>query len=93
MTTHTDERLREAPMVPVRCRQCAATVLARKSSWSQTSVQWDAQSSAACVERHTASTFSAHPLPYCSQLRESLWAAAESGALPVLEPPTSAAVG
>ncbi|MRH92410.1 ferredoxin [Nocardia sp. SYP-A9097] len=88
MTVHADERLLDGPMLPVRCRQCGAEVLARKSSWAQTSVQWNAAAMAACVERSTASVFSAHPLPHCSQLRESLWTAAESGALPVLEPPS-----
>jgi nitrogenase subunit NifH len=33
------------------CRRCAAHVLARKSSWNQTSVQWNADASAACLER------------------------------------------
>ena len=33
---------RDAPMVPVACRRCGAAVLARKSSWDQTSVQWSA---------------------------------------------------
>ncbi|WP_433634908.1 ferredoxin [Nocardia sp. CA-120079] len=90
MSVRVDERLREAPMVPVQCRQCGAKVLARKSSWAQTSVQWDAAASAACMERHTASALpSGKPLPHCSQLRESLWQAAESGALPILEPPPS----
>ncbi|MFI7524062.1 ferredoxin [Nocardia salmonicida] len=86
MSPHIDERLLAAPMVPVRCRQCGASVLARKSSWAQTSVQWNESAAAACSERHAATQLAGHPPPYCSQLRESLWIAAESGTLPVIEP-------
>lgn len=83
--TPIDERIREVPMAPVECRQCGARVLARKSSWAQTSIQWDAESSAACVERHAAGVLSDTAMQHCSQLRESIWAAAESGALRVLD--------
>ncbi|WP_375540175.1 ferredoxin [Nocardia sp. BSTN01] len=64
-------------MAPVECRQCGARVLARKSSWAQTSIQWDAESSAACVERHVAGAFSDAAMRHCSQLRESIRSAAE----------------
>ncbi|MQY21843.1 hypothetical protein NRB20_49560 [Nocardia sp. RB20] len=86
MTGPADERLRTAPMLPVRCEQCGAGVLARKSSWAQTSVQWNAAATAACVERHAAAELSRAPLPYCTSMRESIRAAAESGVLPVLDP-------
>ncbi|MEU6558335.1 ferredoxin [Nocardia nova] len=76
-------------MAPVGCRRCGARVLVRKSSWAQTSIQWDAASTAACLERHAASTLSDAGLRHCSQLRESIWAAAESGELPVLGNPVS----
>ncbi|PSR69297.1 ferredoxin [Nocardia sp. MDA0666] len=85
MTLPMDERLRATPMRPVHCAQCGARVLARKSSRAQTSIQWDAASAAACVERHTAEALSGKPLPHCSQLRESIWAAARTGELPVLD--------
>ena len=49
MTVRPDSRLADAPMVPVSCRRCGARVLARKSSWEQTSVQWDAAGTARCV--------------------------------------------
>ncbi|HEX5256159.1 MAG TPA: ferredoxin [Mycobacterium sp.] len=49
-----DNRLDEMPMVPVACRNCGARVLARKSSWNQTSVQWNADATARCVERADA---------------------------------------
>ncbi|MEV5647363.1 ferredoxin [Nocardia sp. NPDC052254] len=89
MTLPIDKRIRDAPMEPIGCRHCGARVLARKSSWAQTSIQWDAASTAACVERHAASTLSEAGMRHCSQLRESIWAAAESGELPVLDNPVS----
>lgn len=49
-----DNRLDEMPMVPVACRNCGARVLARKSSWNQTSVQWNAEATARCAERADA---------------------------------------
>jgi hypothetical protein len=50
MTVRTDNRLTDAPMVPVTCRRCGAEVWARKSSWQQTSVQWDATAAALCPQ-------------------------------------------
>ncbi|WP_228818221.1 ferredoxin [Nocardia elegans] len=85
MTLPVDERLRTTPMLPVQCRQCGACVLARKSSWAQTSIQWDASSTAACVERHASEALSGATLLHCSQLGESIWAAARSGDLPVID--------
>jgi DNA-directed RNA polymerase subunit RPC12/RpoP len=46
-----DNRLDTMPMAPVTCRNCGARVLVRKSSWNQTSVQWNADASARCSER------------------------------------------
>jgi hypothetical protein len=86
VTGPVDERLHTAPMLPVQCSQCGARVLARKSTWAQTSVQWDADATATCPERHAASELSRAPLPYCTAMRESIRAAAESGNLPVLDP-------
>lgn len=89
MTARTDNRLEDAPMTPVSCRQCAAQVFARKSTWQQTSVQWTGEATARCAELRAAQVLSGGPvavLQHCSQLRESLWHAAESGELPVLDP-------
>src|SRR5271163_1428759 len=55
-----DNRLDEMPMVPVVCRNCGVRVLARKSSWNQTSVQWNADATARCAERVEAQKMSAH---------------------------------
>ena len=62
MTVCADNRLDDAPMVPVDCRRCAATVLVRKSSWAQTSVPWDAAAMAACAQRRAATATSAKSL-------------------------------
>ncbi|WP_227982589.1 ferredoxin [Nocardia spumae] len=87
MTPPIDERIRDVPMAPVGCHRCGARVLARKSSRAQTSIQWDAASTAACMERHAASALSEAGMRHCSALRESIWAAAESGELSVLDNP------
>jgi hypothetical protein len=47
-----DNRLDTMPMAPVTCRNCGARVLVRKSSWNQTSVQWNADASKRCSERN-----------------------------------------
>ena len=55
-----DNRLDETPMMPVVCDNCGARVLARKSTWNQTSVQWNADATARCAERAEAQKMSAH---------------------------------
>lgn len=86
MTVRPDVRLLDAPMRPVECRRCGARVQVRKSSWQQTSVQWDETATAACEERRGA-----QPLPgpngsyfeACNALRTSIDDAAAGGGLPV----------
>ena len=88
MTSGPDNRLIDAPTVPVRCRRCGATVQVRKSSWSQTSVQWDAAAMSACVERRAAEELAGRDREVflvCSQLRESIEDAARRGAVPILD--------
>jgi hypothetical protein len=89
MTVRPDNRLADAPMVPVTCRRCGAEVLARKSSWQQTSVQWDAAAMARCPQRRDADLLSAYGgrsvFLSCSELRESILQAARDGVLPVLD--------
>jgi hypothetical protein len=86
MTVPFDNRLLDEAMRPVECRRCSARVEVRKSSWHQTSVQWDAAATAACLERPVA-----QPLPgpngnffeSCSALEDSIYEAALGGAVPV----------
>ncbi|MEV0043973.1 ferredoxin [Nocardia rhamnosiphila] len=86
--TRTDNRLLDTPMRPLRCRACAAELLVRKSSWQQTSVQWNAEASAMCRELGAA-PMPGPSLAGCSQLRETIRDAASSGDLPVVERPPS----
>lgn len=80
-------------MMPVTCGSCGAQVLARKSSWEQTSVQWNSAAAARCQERQQAGEGPAidgaglRPGVFlgCSRLRDSIEAAVGAGALPVLD--------
>jgi hypothetical protein len=76
-------------MVPVTCRSCGAEVLARKSSWQQTSVQWDAAALARCPQRHQALLLAEHGgrgvFVSCSELRETIKQAVRDGVLPVVD--------
>lgn len=94
MTLRADNRLTEAPMTVVRCRRCAADVLARKSSWNQTSVQWDAVASARCLERNDAQRLTAYGghgmFLACSALSASITDAVRHGELPIVDETLSA---
>jgi hypothetical protein len=84
-----DNRLDEMPMMPVACRTCGARVLARKSSWNQTSVQWNADATARCAERREAEKMSAHAgrgvFLVCSALSESILGAVRDGDLSIVD--------
>ena len=85
----TDNRLDEMPMVPVACRNCGAEVLARKSTWNQTSVQWNADATARCAERAEARKLtepgSRGVFLVCSALSESILDAVRHGHLAIVE--------
>jgi hypothetical protein len=89
MDVRPDNRLADSPMVPVACRRCEACVLARKSSWNQTSVQWNAEASALCLERRDAQNLAAHSgrglFLACSALGASISDAVRHGDLPVVD--------
>ena len=89
MAVRPDNRLADAPMVPVACHRCAAEVLVRKSTWDQTSVQWNAAATARCEERHDASKLDVHSAPAvfltCSALRDSVTDAVLNGKVPILD--------
>ncbi|MGZ4514648.1 MAG: ferredoxin [Mycobacterium sp.] len=77
------------PMVLVACRACGALVLARKSTWSQTSVQWNADATARCAERAAAQQVSApggrDVFLACSALSESILDAVRHGDLALVD--------
>ena len=76
-------------MRPVACRNCRAIVLARKSTWNQTSVQWNSDATARCTERAQAQKMSAHAgrgvFLVCSALSESIAEAVRLGALSIVD--------
>jgi hypothetical protein len=89
MTVRPDNRLADSPMVPVTCRRCGACVLARKSSWNQTSVQWNAEAQKSCLERRDAQHLAAHSARglflACSALSETIVDAVRTGDLSVVD--------
>jgi hypothetical protein len=89
MAMPADNRLADAPMAPVTCRRCGACVLARKGSWNQTSVQWNADATACCVERRDADDLAAHSgrglFLACSALRDSIADAVRAGAMAIAD--------
>jgi hypothetical protein len=84
-----DNRLDDMPMLPVACRSCGARVLVRKSTWNQTTVQWNADATNRCVERAEAQKVAAHAnrgvFLVCSALRESILEAVRHGELTVVD--------
>jgi hypothetical protein len=84
-----DNRLADSPMVPVTCRRCGACVLARKSSWNQTSVQWNAEASTRCLERRDAENLASYAgrslFLACSALSDSIVEAVRHGDLSVVD--------
>ena len=89
MSVRPHNRLAEMPMMPVECHGCGAQVLARKSSWQQTSVQWNAAATARCLQRRQADVLAPHGrrglLIACSALNESIVDEACRGRLPVVD--------
>ena len=89
MTVQIDNRLSDSPMFPVDCGRCGAQVLARKSSWNQTSVQWTAGALAACLQRRDPDNSVAYSgqgvFLGCSALTDSIVGAVGDGDLPVVD--------
>ncbi|BBZ69448.1 ferredoxin [Mycobacterium paraseoulense] len=87
-----DNRLDDMPMVPIACGSCGAQVLVRKSSWNQTSVQWNADATGRCVERAEAQRISTPGgrgvFLACSALRESMLEAVRRGGLAIVDETT-----
>jgi hypothetical protein len=76
-------------MTPVACRSCGAHLLARKSTWNQTSVQWDADAMSRCIERRRAAQLTEHGgrglFLACSSLSESIVDAVRHGELSIVD--------
>lgn len=89
MTVRLDPRLDELPMMPVSCKRCGAVVLARKSSWQQTCVQWNATASGQCPQRRDAEALAGHGdrglFLGCTSMRDSVVAAVVDGVLPLAD--------
>jgi hypothetical protein len=82
-----DNRLADLPMTPLECQRCHATVQVRKSSWQQTSVQWDEAGARTCLERRSSlSGGNIRDADFftCAGLRESIAQAALSGQIPMV---------
>ena len=86
MEPKVDNRLLDLPMQPLSCRECIAVVMVRKSSWQQTSIQWDAESLAACRERpgFCAGGDPAERFAGCETLAASIRDASAEGTIPVI---------
>lgn len=82
-----DVRLENGPMQPVECTGCGAGVLARKSSWDQTTIQWTNEAMEACVERKQSLPPNERPnrnaFMGCGALKESVRVAAVKGQLDI----------
>jgi hypothetical protein len=89
MAARIDNRLTDCHMVSVVCRHCGAEVRARKSSWNQTSVQWNAGASAQCHERRDLQNVAAYSgrgvFLACAALADSIVDAVRHGDLPVVD--------
>lgn len=78
-------------MRAVDCAACGAVVTARKSSWDQTSLQWDAAAQARCLERAAYRPLepdrpNGDAFPGCSAMIDAVREAAVRGFLDVLSP-------
>lgn len=77
-----DNRLTDgAPMRPLACDRCAAQVLVRKSSWQQTSVQWNGRAVALCAEREGGGA----AFEGCGSLRDTIREAALRGTIELVD--------
>jgi hypothetical protein len=89
MTLRADNRLADAPMTTVQCERCAAGVMVRKSSWNQTSVQWNSGALAGCGERDDAARLAVYGgdglFLECSALSASIVRAVRRGDVQIVD--------
>lgn len=76
---------RDAAMHEVSCRRCSTTVLVRKNSPAQTSIQWRTDAGESCSELAERRAAGPHPalVPACEALRSSIDEAIRAGLLEV----------
>lgn len=81
--TPDDDRLMEE----LACRRCATTVLVRKNTRTQTSIQWLADAGETCTElaEQRAAGTPTGLVSGCSALRESIEDAVTEGRISVLD--------
>lgn len=82
MTPDDDRLLQE-----LTCRRCATSVLVRKNTAAQTTVQWLADAGRTCTEIAEQRSAGRQPGPVagCTALRESIEDAVREGRLAVLD--------
>lgn len=88
MSVRPDNRLEDGPLTQIRCDTCDISVQVRKSSWEQTSIQWDRDAVQSCLERPTAADRGTDEAPRflgCEALRRSIADAAVRGVLRVMD--------
>ena len=92
MAVRPDNRLEDGPLTQVECEACGTDVRVRKSSWEQTSIQWDRTALESCLERPVdpeadlEATTEDAVFMGCEALRRSIADAAVRGELPVMDP-------
>lgn len=80
-----DERDDGRSMQELACRRCGTTVLVRKDTFAQTSIQWCTDPGRSCAElaERRAAGASTARVAACESLRASIDDAVASGRLPV----------
>lgn len=75
------------PMRDLACRRCGTSVLVRKNTLSQTSIQWLADAGETCTElaEQRAAGVPTARVAGCAALRESIDEAVRDGRLEVLD--------
>ena len=78
----------DRPLQEVACRRCATTVLVRKNTLSQTTIQWQGDAGTTCTElaEKRVAGMQTAMVARCEALRASIDDAVRDGSLEVLDP-------
>jgi hypothetical protein len=84
-TLEDQRRYTQARLTEVACLDCLAKVRVKKNSEHHTSIQWDADSLAACAEfqRMSSEPGGRHVYASCSRLRSSIDRAVAEGRIQI----------